>query len=76
MRCPSRSSTINFHPLEHLHPVKFQRPAETVLYTAGSTIDLRSCSTSLEVADVCVMRYIYLIICFFFPVGFCFLKYH
>ncbi|KAL5995316.1 hypothetical protein ACLOJK_025374 [Asimina triloba] len=49
--CPARGATLTFHPLEHLHPLEFHRPAETVLHIAGSTIDLRSCSTSLEVAE-------------------------
>ncbi|KAJ9538534.1 hypothetical protein OSB04_031267 [Centaurea solstitialis] len=43
---PARGSTIKFHPLEHLHPLEFHRPDETVLHMAGSTIDLMSCNTS------------------------------
>ncbi|KAK3034490.1 hypothetical protein RJ639_032479, partial [Escallonia herrerae] len=50
-RCPARGSTIRFHPLEHLHPFEFCRPDERVLHIAGSTIDLKSCSTSLEFAE-------------------------
>uniref|UniRef100_A0A1D1ZAK2 DENN domain-containing protein 5B n=1 Tax=Anthurium amnicola TaxID=1678845 RepID=A0A1D1ZAK2_9ARAE len=50
-RCPARGSTLNFHPLEHLHPLEFHRPGATVLHIAGSTVDLRSCSTSLELAE-------------------------
>jgi len=38
--------------LEHLHPLSFHRPGETVLHIAGSTIELRSRDTSLEVAEV------------------------
>lgn len=49
--CPERGSTITFHPLEHLHPVKYHRPDEAALHTPGSAIDLRSCSTSLEFAE-------------------------
>lgn len=49
--CLARGSTIKFHPLEHLHPLEFCRPDETVLHIAGSTIDLKSCSTSLELAE-------------------------
>uniref|UniRef100_A0A7N0TTS7 Uncharacterized protein n=1 Tax=Kalanchoe fedtschenkoi TaxID=63787 RepID=A0A7N0TTS7_KALFE len=49
--CPSRGSTLFFHPLEHLHPIKYQRPDETVLHLSGSTIDLRSCNTSLELSE-------------------------
>lgn len=49
---PARGSTIKFHPLEHLHPLEFHRPDETVLHIAGSTIDFTSCSTSLELAEV------------------------
>ncbi|XP_068661598.1 uncharacterized protein [Aristolochia californica] len=51
LSCPARGSTLVFRPLEHLNPLEFHRPAETMLHTAGSTIDLRSCSTSLEVAE-------------------------
>ncbi|CAH8389766.1 unnamed protein product [Eruca vesicaria subsp. sativa] len=50
-KCPGRGSTITFHPLEHLHPVKYYRPDEATLHTPGSAIDLRSCSTSLEFAE-------------------------
>lgn len=50
--CPARGSTLTFHPLEHLHPLQFHRPDERVLHIAGSTIDLKSCSTSLELVEV------------------------
>ncbi|KAL7136844.1 hypothetical protein ABFS83_10G057000 [Erythranthe nasuta] len=50
--CPKRGSTIKFHPLDHLHPLEYHRPDETVLRVGGSTIDLRSCNTSLELAEV------------------------
>lgn len=43
---------ITFQPLEHLHPLEFQRPAETVLHIAGSTVDLRSQNASLKLAEV------------------------
>lgn len=46
---------LRFHPLEHLHPLEFHRPDKTVLHSAGSTIDLRSCSSSLEFVEVDVM---------------------
>ncbi|KAA3490042.1 DENN domain-containing 4C [Gossypium australe] len=36
---------------KHLHPLEYHRPDEKVLHIAGSTIDLRSCSTSLEFAE-------------------------
>ncbi|PON81616.1 DENN domain containing protein [Trema orientale] len=49
--CPVRGSTLRFHPLEHLHPLEYHRPDETVMHIAGSTIDLRSCSTALEYAE-------------------------
>ncbi|PWA95528.1 DENN (AEX-3) domain-containing protein [Artemisia annua] len=48
---PARGSTIKFHPLEHLHPLEFHRPDETVLHMAGSTVDLMSCNTSFELAE-------------------------
>ncbi|XP_077230331.1 uncharacterized protein LOC143863526 isoform X2 [Tasmannia lanceolata] len=51
LRYPARGSMLTFHPLEHLHPLEFHRPGETVLHIAGSTIDLRSCTTSLEVSE-------------------------
>ncbi|CAI9100703.1 OLC1v1037862C3 [Oldenlandia corymbosa var. corymbosa] len=50
-RCPSYGSTIRFHPLEHLHPLEYHRIDETNLQVAGSTIDLKSCTTSLELAE-------------------------
>jgi hypothetical protein len=52
LQCPARGSSLTFHPLDHLHPLRFHRPGETVLHIAGSTIDLRSCDTSLEVAEM------------------------
>ncbi|KAJ1439920.1 hypothetical protein SESBI_02144 [Sesbania bispinosa] len=51
LSCPARGSSIIFRPLEHLHPLEYHRPDETVLYLAGSTIDLKSCSTGLELAE-------------------------
>ncbi|KAK8581845.1 hypothetical protein V6N12_072051 [Hibiscus sabdariffa] len=51
LRCPARGSKLRFHPLEHLHPLEYHRPDEQVLQIAGSTIDLSSCSTSLEFAE-------------------------
>ncbi|XVF35121.1 hypothetical protein REPUB_Repub18cG0117300 [Reevesia pubescens] len=51
LRCPARGSKLRFHPLEHLHPLEYHRPDEKVLHIAGSTIDLRSCSTGLEFAE-------------------------
>ncbi|KEH32449.1 uncharacterized protein [Medicago truncatula] len=49
--CPSRGSSLTFHSLEHLHPLEYHRPAETVLCRTGSTVDLKSCSTGQELAD-------------------------
>ncbi|XP_022888293.1 uncharacterized protein LOC111403884 isoform X3 [Olea europaea var. sylvestris] len=51
LHCPARGSTVKFHPLDHLHPMEYHRPDETVLCIAGSTIDLRICNTSLELAE-------------------------
>ncbi|KAF5802484.1 putative cDENN domain, uDENN domain, tripartite DENN domain, DENN domain lobe protein [Helianthus annuus] len=48
LHIPERGSTIRFHPLEHLHPLEFHRPEETVLH-AGS--DLVSHNTNLEIAE-------------------------
>ncbi|XP_026659580.2 uncharacterized protein LOC103704902 isoform X2 [Phoenix dactylifera] len=51
LQCPARGSKLIFQPLEHLHALEFHRPGETVLHIADSTVDLRSCNTSLEVAE-------------------------
>ncbi|XP_048443402.1 LOW QUALITY PROTEIN: uncharacterized protein LOC125478811 [Pyrus x bretschneideri] len=51
LRCPARGTTVKFHPLDHLHPLEYHRPKVNILRTAGSTINLRSCSTSLEFAE-------------------------
>ncbi|KAK4337974.1 hypothetical protein RND71_042461 [Anisodus tanguticus] len=51
LKCPARGSTIKFHPMDHLHPLEYYRPDEALLHVAGSTIDLKSCSTSLELAE-------------------------
>ncbi|CAL0325506.1 unnamed protein product [Lupinus luteus] len=53
LNCPARGSTLTFHPLDHLHPLEYHRLAETVLCLGGSTVDLKSFSTSLEIANVC-----------------------
>lgn len=52
LQCTERGSTITFRPLEHLHPLEFHRPGAKILHIAGSTIDFRSCSNSLEKAEV------------------------
>ncbi|KAF5179229.1 DENN (AEX-3) domain-containing protein [Thalictrum thalictroides] len=49
--CPTRGTTLKFSPLDHLPPLEFHRPGETVLHVAGLTIDLTSCSTSLEFVE-------------------------
>ncbi|KAJ7955973.1 DENN domain containing protein [Quillaja saponaria] len=51
LSCPARGSRLRFHPLEHLHPLEYHRPHETVLRIAGSTVDMKSCSTSLEFSE-------------------------
>ncbi|KAI4377474.1 hypothetical protein MLD38_015091 [Melastoma candidum] len=51
IHCPASGATLRFHPLEHLHPVEYHRPNESVLRIAGLTIDLRSCCSSIEVAE-------------------------
>ncbi|KAF3672852.1 DENN domain-containing protein isoform 2 [Capsicum annuum] len=51
LKCPVRGSTIKFHPLDHLHPLEYYRPDEALLHVAGSTIDLKSCRSSLELAE-------------------------
>ncbi|KOM47689.1 hypothetical protein LR48_Vigan07g139300 [Vigna angularis] len=48
---PARGSSLTFHPLEHLHPLEYQRSAESVLRLAGSTVDLKTFSTGLELVD-------------------------
>ncbi|KAL9224667.1 hypothetical protein vseg_000682 [Gypsophila vaccaria] len=49
---PPKGSTITFHPLEHLHPLKFHRADERILQISGSPLDPRSCRTSLERAEI------------------------
>ncbi|MCL7039849.1 hypothetical protein MKW94_000831 [Papaver nudicaule] len=56
LRCPARGTTLLFRPLDHLHPLEFHRPGGSVFNIAGSTIDLRSCNTSLEVAEAQTAR--------------------
>ncbi|KAL4571823.1 hypothetical protein LXL04_018588 [Taraxacum kok-saghyz] len=51
LNLPTRGSKFTFHPLDHLHPLEFHRPDETILHIAGSTIDLMSCTTSFELAE-------------------------
>ncbi|GAU33181.1 hypothetical protein TSUD_206400 [Trifolium subterraneum] len=51
LSCPARGSALTFHPLEHLHPLEYHRPAVTVLCRTGSTIDLKNFSTGLDLAD-------------------------
>ncbi|KAG4378506.1 hypothetical protein AAZX31_17G048900 [Glycine max] len=51
LSCPARGSSLTFHPLEHLHPLEYHRSAETVLRLAGSTVDLKTSSTGLGLAD-------------------------
>ncbi|RZC85956.1 hypothetical protein C5167_026622 [Papaver somniferum] len=56
LRCPARGTTLLFRPLDHLHPLEFHRHGGSVFSLAGSTIDLRSCNTSLEVAEAQTAR--------------------
>ncbi|KAL8208460.1 hypothetical protein R6Q57_007872 [Mikania cordata] len=49
LNIPDRGSTIKFYPLEHLHPLEFHRPKETVLHIAGS--DLMPHSTNFKIAE-------------------------
>ena len=49
--CPTRGSTLIFHPLEHLHPLHYHRPDENALYPSGSSVDLKSCSIGLKFAE-------------------------
>uniref|UniRef100_A0A0R0GLK7 UDENN domain-containing protein n=1 Tax=Glycine max TaxID=3847 RepID=A0A0R0GLK7_SOYBN len=51
LSCPARGSSLTFHPLEHLHPLEYHRSAETVLRLADSTVDLKTSSTGLGLAD-------------------------
>jgi len=52
LSCPARGKSLRFHPLEHLHPLEYHRPDEAILHLAGSTVDLKSFSTGLELAEV------------------------
>ncbi|XP_051148258.1 uncharacterized protein LOC127263326 isoform X2 [Andrographis paniculata] len=40
LSCPPRGSTIRFQPLDHLHPLEYNRLGEPVLHFAGSALDL------------------------------------
>ncbi|CAL5199188.1 unnamed protein product [Lathyrus oleraceus] len=51
LNCPAKGSALTFHPLEHLHPLEYHRPAGTVPCRTGSIFDLKSCSTGPELAD-------------------------
>ncbi|KAI4344595.1 hypothetical protein L6164_011802 [Bauhinia variegata] len=52
LSCPRRGSALRFHPLEHLHPLEYYRPDETVLDLAGSIVDVKTCSSGLELVEV------------------------
>ncbi|CAK8532025.1 unnamed protein product [Lathyrus sativus] len=49
--CPTRGSTLIFHPLEHLHSLEYHRPDENALYLSGSLIDLKSSCTGMKLAE-------------------------
>ncbi|CAK8563990.1 unnamed protein product [Lathyrus sativus] len=51
LKCPAKGSALTFHPLEHLHPLEYHRPAGTVPCRTSSIFDLKSCSTGPELAD-------------------------
>ncbi|CAL0320265.1 unnamed protein product [Lupinus luteus] len=51
LSCPARGSALRFHPLEHLQPLQYHRPDEAVLRLPGTTVDFKSCSTGLELAQ-------------------------
>ncbi|XP_057415703.1 uncharacterized protein LOC130710441 [Lotus japonicus] len=51
LSCPARGSTLTFHPLEHLHPLEYHRPAGTVPHLVGSTVDLKACNAGQELAN-------------------------
>ncbi|KAL5698349.1 hypothetical protein ACHQM5_029399 [Ranunculus cassubicifolius] len=48
LHCPARGTTLTFSPLDHMNPLEFHRPGDTVLNVAGLSIDLKSCSSRLE----------------------------
>ncbi|GAB2267774.1 hypothetical protein Dimus_002753 [Dionaea muscipula] len=52
MTCPSRGATVGFQPLEHQPPLEFCRPDVRALHISEASIDLKSCSTSLEMTEV------------------------
>ncbi|PHT30380.1 hypothetical protein CQW23_30044 [Capsicum baccatum] len=52
LKCPVRGSTIKFHPMDHLHPLEYYRPDEALLHVARSIIDLKSCRSSLKLAEI------------------------
>lgn len=63
--CPKRGITVRFQPLEHLHPLEYSRPEETVLRVGGSSIDLKSCTTSLELAEVSIKSLFCVCVCLY-----------
>ncbi|GMH23325.1 hypothetical protein Nepgr_025168 [Nepenthes gracilis] len=52
LACPIRGSTLTFQPVDHLQPLEFHRPDVRALRISDSSIDLRSCTTSLEMVEV------------------------
>ncbi|KAL9266095.1 DENN domain-containing protein [Drosera capensis] len=50
--CPSRGMTLIFHPLEHLLPLEFCRMDVREVHVSDSSVDLKSCRTSLEMVEV------------------------
>lgn len=72
--CPTRGSTLIFHPLEHLHSLEYHRPDENALYLSGSLIGLNSCSTGLKLAEVCWNKFLIRLNYFYFT--FCLLNCH
>ncbi|GAB2218080.1 hypothetical protein Droror1_Dr00001297 [Drosera rotundifolia] len=50
--CPTRGTTLIFHPLEHLLPLEFCRTDIREVHVSDSSVDLKSCRTSLEMVEV------------------------
>lgn len=49
---PPRGAELVFQPLDHLQPIKYQRPGVSDLELYGSYANLKQCDSSLELAEV------------------------
>lgn len=50
---PLRGDTIQFQPLEHLSPIEFTRRGGISRSLPDAAVDLKTCRSNLELAEVC-----------------------